>query len=354
MAAKSKEQVYTQAQIDELVQKKGRSIVVFESQVYDWTEFKQTHPGGPKLIDDLVGKDITEEFYDAEHSKIALRLLSQLKIGRISENIDDNHTNISVVNNERMKEIEGEEWRKLIDPTKGTIYQVFTKMDLKSYMHFVNDPKHMTKPGEKMRMFDNNILEFFSCTPWYHVGIFWFPIVCYKIWESTYDGMSPAMMLFTFILGMFTWTFTEYALHRFVFHMELYIPDNRFCITLHYILHGVHHAFPMDEDRLVFPIAMAIPMYKIVFFILCLVYPSHMCNLAMAGLVFMYLGYDMGHYYLHHSDPHKFVEYRKKYHMYHHYKDPDNGYGITTSFWDKVFGTELDLDKKVTKAQKSA
>ena len=32
--------------------------------------------------------------------------------------------------------------------------------------------------------------------------------------------------------------------------------------------------------------------------------------------------------------------------MYHHYKDPDNGYGITNSFWDKVFGTELDMTKK--------
>ena len=31
----------------------------------------------------------------------------------------------------------------------------------------------------------------------------------------------------------------------------------------------------------------------------------------------------------------------KKYHLRHHYEDYENGYGITSRFWDEVFGTAL-------------
>lgn len=167
----------------------------------------------------------------------------------------------------------------------------------------------------------------------------------YKLFKSYYEFSIPEMILY-FIIGMFHWTFLEYSLHRFVFHMENVIPDNKYWITLHFIFHGVHHAFPMDKDRLVFPIVLGVPMYYIIYWVFTLFYPIRLINTMSAGVIFAYMCYDMGHYYLHHSQPLKIVEYRKKYHMYHHYKDPDNGYGITTSFWDKIFGTELDMTKK--------
>jgi sterol desaturase/sphingolipid hydroxylase (fatty acid hydroxylase superfamily) len=31
----------------------------------------------------------------------------------------------------------------------------------------------------------------------------------------------------------------------------------------------------------------------------------------------------------------------KKYHLQHHFKDYQKGFGVTSKFWDKVFGTEL-------------
>lgn len=158
-------------------------------------------------------------------------------------------------------------------------------------------------------------------------------------------------MVLVFILGMITWTFMEYSLHRFLFHMEVYMLDSRYLRAIHYTIHGVHHAFPMDQGRLVFPIVLAIPLYFVVWSILSAIWPACMINTLCSGMIWTYMGYDMGHYYLHHSQPNKIVEYRKKYHMYHHYKDSDNGYGITTSFWDKVFGTELDMSKnQVNKA----
>ena len=61
-----------------------------------------------------------------------------------------------------------------------------------------------------------------------------------------------------------------------------------------------------------------------------------------------YAIYDVHHYFLHHSTPtwHKLKEL-KRYHMTHHYKDWDHGYGITTRIWDSVFGTYLKQEKTI-------
>lgn len=40
----------------------------------------------------------------------------------------------------------------------------------------------------------------------------------------------------------------------------------------------------------------------------------------------------------------------KKYHLAHHYGDYENGFGVTSRFWDIVFGTEL-ADEATLKAQ---
>lgn len=328
-----------------MVHDEHKAIVIFEGDVYDTTDFKITHPGGPKYIDDNIGKDISQIFYDNDHSKIALRLLNETKIGTFQEQTNGNSTKNHLNGKERMKEIENEAWREIIDPAQGTIYQVMTKLNYDEYLNFVNDPKHLTRPGDIHRMFKTPFLDFFSRTPWYHIVWFWSPVVLYKIWQG-FDHLSLIELVLYFLFGMFTWTFIEYSLHRFVFHMEIYIPDNRILRGIHFMFHGVHHAFPMDKDRLVFPIAMAIPLYFLIYYLLSLIYPKTGMDVIMGGVVWMYIFYDAGHYYFHHAQPIKAAEYRKKYHMYHHYKDPYKGFGISTSFWDIIFKTEIILPKK--------
>lgn len=43
-----------------------------------------------------------------------------------------------------------------------------------------------------------------------------------------------------FLLGWFLWSFVEYCIHRFVFHMKP-PAHNYYLITLHFLLHGQHH-----------------------------------------------------------------------------------------------------------------
>lgn len=48
-----------------------------------------------------------------------------------------------------------------------------------------------------------------------------------------------------FIYGFFSWTLTEYMLHRFFFHSEDYwLPNHRKILALHWVIHGIHHTFP--------------------------------------------------------------------------------------------------------------
>uniref|UniRef100_A0A7S3ND61 Fatty acid hydroxylase domain-containing protein n=1 Tax=Euplotes harpa TaxID=151035 RepID=A0A7S3ND61_9SPIT len=189
-----------------------------------------------------------------------------------------------------------------------------------------------------MRMFDSPYLEIFSVTPWYLIPIVWVPVILYTISLARQSFGWPALGVM-FVVGAFLWTLIEYCLHRFLFHLELFIPDNRYLYTLHYVLHGVHHAFPMDGGRLVMPPVLGIPYYYLLYGIFSSLISMEVCHGLAVGVIFAYVCYDLGHYYFHHEQPIKWMEYRKKYHMYHHYKDPDNGYGITTSLWDTVFGT---------------
>ena len=46
-----------------------------------------------------------------------------------------------------------------------------------------------------------------------------------------------------------------------------------------------------------------------------------------------------------------FYQALKKYHLKHHFADYQNGFGVTSRFWDWVFGTELDMGQpKIVKA----
>lgn len=73
-------------------------------------------------------------------------------------------------------------------------------------------------------------------------------------------------------------------------------------ITLHFLLHGIHHYLPMDKYRLVMPptlfVVLAAPFWKLahtIFF-----YNWYAAVAVYCGGVFGYICYDLTHYFLHH------------------------------------------------------
>lgn len=42
----------------------------------------------------------------------------------------------------------------------------------------------------------------------------------------------------------------EYTMHRFLFHIDEHLPDHPAALTLHFLLHGIHHYIPVRPLRL--------------------------------------------------------------------------------------------------------
>ncbi|XP_059315988.1 cytochrome b5 [Lycium ferocissimum] len=57
--------------------------VVIDGKVYDVSTYLDEHPGGDGVLLDATGKDATDEFEDAGHSKDARELMEKFFIGEL-------------------------------------------------------------------------------------------------------------------------------------------------------------------------------------------------------------------------------------------------------------------------------
>ena len=158
---------------------------------------------------------------------------------------------------------------------------------------------------------------------------------------SNTDGMETALY---FLIGCLYVSFAEYMMHRFLFHAEhSWLPDHPIAIALHFIGNGIHHAFPQDHLRLVLPCVVGYPVVAFACWVpTILFFSDYYRNTVVAGFIFGYMIYECWHYFTHFgSSKSKLVEKVKTLHVRHHYRNARLGYGITSNFWDWVFGTEL-------------
>lgn len=197
---------------------------------------------------------------------------------------------------------------------------------------------HEALPGIP-RLFGPDFMELFSNTPWYMIPLIWVPnsIICMLVSSSTF-GHSAVAILWRALIGVALWQLTEYVLHRFAFH---YVPTSRWGITFHFLMHGIHHKYPSDPLRLVFPVLPSIAMtaFLVSFFKMFLPW-SELFPMA-SGFMLGYIMYDCTHYFVHHIDTknNTWLDLLRASHMEHHYRDHTHGYGITTSFFDWVCST---------------
>ncbi|KAG2308039.1 hypothetical protein Bca4012_082973 [Brassica carinata] len=203
-----------------------------------------------------------------------------------------------------------------------------------AYDEWVHQPI-VTKEGP--RFFQSDFSEFLTLTVWWAVPVIWLPVVAWCISMSVSMGCSLPEVVSLIALGILAWTFIEYCLHRFLFHMK---TKSYWGNTAHYLIHGYHHKHPMDRLRLVFPPALtAITCFPLWNLAKLLATPSAAPALFGGGL-FGYVMYDVTHYYVHHANPTVAVTKNlKKSHLNHHFRIQDKGFGVTSSLWDKVFGT---------------
>lgn len=203
---------------------------------------------------------------------------------------------------------------------------------------------YVSNGDESVRMFKNDILEFFSHVHPSVPAILYLPVVAYMFYESVVKGIGPYYVFALFVIGAIVWSFTEYILHRFVFH---FVPRSGWGKQIQFMFHGVHHDYPNDSTRLVMPPIVSIPLAALFYFGFMKILGAYYLPPFFAGFIAGYLAYDLTHYAVHHFNLHGRVSlYLKQHHLRHHYLDPDNNYGVSSPMWDFVFGTYLKRQKQ--------
>jgi sterol desaturase/sphingolipid hydroxylase (fatty acid hydroxylase superfamily) len=195
------------------------------------------------------------------------------------------------------------------------------------------------------RIFKNKYLEKFITKT--HPLIIWgmyTPVIIFLPWfGSGRYGFNGVFITFVFLAGVFFWTFFEYIIHRFAFH---WVSENPRTQRVAYVLHGNHHEFPRDRQRLFMPVIPSLIISSVVFIIMYAIMDVNVF-VFFPGFLMGYLLYASMHYAIHAwNPPYKWLKPIWRNHHLHHYKNDDKGFGVSSHFWDKVFGTEFDLVKE--------
>ncbi|KAL2484180.1 Fatty acid 2-hydroxylase 1 [Forsythia ovata] len=219
-----------------------------------------------------------------------------------------------------------------VDLNKPLVFQVGHLGE--DYQEWVHQP---IASKEGPRFFESDFWEFLTRNEWWVIPLIWLPVVSWFILMSIRMGLGILSVAVLVAFGILAWTLLEYTLHRFLFHIK---TKSYWGNTIHYLLHGCHHKHPMDGLRLVFPptatAILCIPFWKFI----RLISTASTAPALFGGCLLGYVMYDVTHYYVHHGQPTSDIpKSLKKYHLNHHFRIQNKGFGITSSLWDKVFGT---------------
>ncbi|XP_033625507.1 fatty acid 2-hydroxylase-like [Asterias rubens] len=339
----------------------GRLCFVRENRVYDVSEFASRHPGGEKPLKNNAGRDVTT-LMDREnphkHSSNAYKLMEQYYIGEFESETESNgkhHVNgqnghLNGGTTHKTNGV-GKSVEDMVDYDKPVLWQVINLGE--KYYEWT----HIPVSRDTMRLFRYDFIEYFSTSNWYAVPLTWIPFIMMICWlaiqqwqdvwmfDSVFGGalkisVSYEAFPLVFLAGILLWTFLEYTLHRFLFHMEP-PKDSKILIGLHFVLHGQHHKVPFDPGRLVFPPIASAVFVIMYYFVLTAILPVPVAYTLMGGTLLGYICYDLTHYYLHHGSPGPgtYFQELKTYHVRHHYEIQDKGFGISSKLWDIAFGT---------------
>jgi sterol desaturase/sphingolipid hydroxylase (fatty acid hydroxylase superfamily) len=194
------------------------------------------------------------------------------------------------------------------------------------------------------QLFRNEYLEMLTKT---HPLVIWgiyLPLIGYFLYYSSARlDYSIVRIILVLLSGVLFWTFFEYIMHRFIFH---WVAENERARKIVYVMHGNHHEFPRDKERLFMPPVPSIIIASIIFFLVNLVIGGNVF-MFFPGFVLGYLLYGSMHFAIHAwNPPYKWMKPLWRNHHLHHYKDDHKGFGVSTTIWDRVFGTMFDLRKE--------
>ena len=194
------------------------------------------------------------------------------------------------------------------------------------------------------RLFESQYMEMLTKT---HPLVIWgmyLPVIALlMLYGYNKENFSFIYIFFMFIAGMFSWTLFEYVMHRFIFHFVAESPRAQRFI---YVLHGNHHEYPRDKERLFMPPVPSLIIASIIFSLFYYMIGTSV-YLFFPGFLLGYLIYGTMHFAIHAwNPPYKWMKPLWRNHHLHHYKNEQQGFGVSTTLWDRLFGTMFDLRKE--------
>lgn len=218
---------------------------------------------------------------------------------------------------------------------------------------------YVSQRDASVRIFASDFLERFTHVHALVPHIIFIPVIAVMLYRSKLEGVGWLAAGLLFALGIGLWSFTEYVVHRFVFHtarqteaetqeiVGALVPGEPVMPALrswkqkaYFLAHGVHHHFPNDSKRLVMPPSVSVPLAFFFYFTFRPVAGPQYVWALFAGFVLGYLIYDTTHFAVHHLRMRtKLGRYLKKGHMRHHYLNAHRDYGVSSPVWDVVMHT---------------
>jgi sterol desaturase/sphingolipid hydroxylase (fatty acid hydroxylase superfamily) len=195
------------------------------------------------------------------------------------------------------------------------------------------------------QLFSNPILEKLSRT---HIAV---PLVIFFLysaallyWSVTHTSLSLLISVGMFLLGALAFSWVEYMVHRHVFHMKTYTALRA---KLQYTMHGVHHEFPKDRDRLAMPPLLSVTISTVLLLLFKLVLGDLVFSF-LPGFLVGYAAYLGIHYMVHaYQPPRNFFKYLWINHSVHHYKNGEVVFGVSSPLWDYIYGTMRKKERAI-------
>jgi len=200
-------------------------------------------------------------------------------------------------------------------------------------------PEHLAIRKEiSGTLFRNKFMERITRTGIFPPVIMHLAINTVLFWYGTTKlGIPLNYGIFIAIGGFVIWSFAEYNVHRFLYHTE---SNSRWLFNLQHNAHSIHHQYPIDPTRLAMPPLPGLVLSGL-FFLLFWTINSIYVFVFFPGFMVGYLTYISLHYAQHRVKSPIYEPWKLlwKHHKVHHYVDPYVAYGVSTRFWDFVFGT---------------
>ena len=118
-------------------------------------------------------------------------------------------------------------------------------------------------------------------------------------WSITHTSLSAVTTVGMFFLGMLAFTWVEYNMHRYIFHMS---PSTERKAQMQYTMHGVHHEFPKDKTRLAMPPVLSITLSTALLFVFRMIMGDLVFSF-LPGFLVGYAAYLAIHYMVHAFQP---------------------------------------------------